>query len=59
MITYIQLIPEGVESEPLFKTEEEYEKFYEEYREKVVPILEENKRKMALSWHDAQHHIIY
>lgn len=46
------------EAEPLFKTEEDYEKFCEEYREKVVPILEEQRRRRILSLQEAQTRIV-
>lgn len=50
----IGILPDGVEGEPLFPTPEDYERFCERYREKVVPELEKCELARARSWHEAQ-----
>jgi N-acetylglutamate synthase-like GNAT family acetyltransferase len=41
---------------PVFKNEEEYEKFRSDYRKRVVPILKEHARRRRLSEEAAKRH---
>ncbi len=50
MIQQIELLP-GVQSEPLFETEEAYQAWRESYIEEVGPILLEFDKKRARSEH--------
>jgi hypothetical protein len=45
-------IVQGIEGEPFFKTDEEYQRFREEFIEAVHDKLEENRRKRRLSEHE-------
>lgn len=56
MITLIELLPPGVKSEPLFKTEEEYWRFREEFMKEVAPALERYALARALSERDSMYH---
>ena len=58
METNIGILLEGVEGEPLFPTPEDYERFCEEYRVKVVPELKKMERALARSWQEAQTRIV-
>jgi hypothetical protein len=49
---------ESVQSEPLFKTREDYEKFCENYRNSVGPKLENAREKLGKSWHESQFRIV-
>lgn len=50
----IEILLEGIESRPLFKTRDDHERFCEQYREKVVPDLKKWERARALSLKEAQ-----
>lgn len=56
-VTLIELLP-GVEPEPLFKTNEEYQKFREEFSAAVAPDLEKYARARALSERDSMYHLV-
>ncbi len=58
METDIEIIPKGVKIEPLFKTDEDYQKFRDEYSRKVIPELEKWERARALSCHEAQNRLV-
>lgn len=44
MIQTINLLPEGVKSEPFFKTEEEYQRFRQDFIDAVAPEMEKHRR---------------
>lgn len=57
-VTLINLLPEGVVSQPLFKTEEEYQTFRESYIEEVGPKLREYDLARARSERDSMFHLV-
>lgn len=54
----LEIIPEGVESRPLFSTEDEYERFRESYEEAVRPIQEKWKEARRLSEEESRHRLL-
>ena len=58
MIQTISLLPEGVKSEPLFKTEEEYQRFREDFIEAVAPEMEEHRIARLKSEHQSMFHLV-
>ena len=58
MIQTISLLPEGVESEPLFKTEEEYQRFREDFIEAVAPEMEKHRIARMKSEQASMFHLV-
>ena len=57
-VTLIELLPGGVKGEPLFKTEEEYQRFREEFMREVAPDMEKYALARALSERDSMYHLV-
>lgn len=51
------LVP-GMKSEPLFKTQKEYEDFRESFSKSVQPALDRQRRARAESWKAAFDHLL-
>jgi hypothetical protein len=58
MIQTISLLPEGVKSELLFKTEEEYQRFREDFIEAVAPEMEKHRIARMKSEHASRFHLV-
>jgi uncharacterized protein YnzC (UPF0291/DUF896 family) len=58
MIQTINLLPEGVKSEPLFKTEKEYQRFRKDFIESVAPEMEKHRIARMRSEHASRFHLL-
>lgn len=58
VVTLVELLPEVVKSEPLFKTEEEYQIFRESYMVEVCSKLREFDLARARSERDSMYHLL-
>lgn len=54
----LEIVPEGVESKPLFEKEEDYEKFRESFSEAVRPIQEKWLDARRRSEEEARHRLL-
>jgi hypothetical protein len=43
MIKHISLLPSGIKCEPFFKTEEDYQRFRQDFIESIAPELEKQR----------------
>jgi hypothetical protein len=58
MIQPINLIPEDVNSEPCFKTEEAYQQFRQEFIEAVAPEMEKHRIARMKSEQASMFHLV-
>jgi hypothetical protein len=58
MTRTINLFPEGVKSEPFFKTEEEYQRFRRNFIDSVSPEMEKQRRARRESEQASMFHIV-
>ncbi len=58
MIQSINLLPVGVKSKPLFKTEEEYQRFRHEFIDAVAPEMEKHRIARLKSELESMFHIV-
>ena len=58
MIQKINILPDGVKAEPFFKTEEEYQKFRQNFIDEVAPEMEKHRIARIKSEHAAMFRIV-
>jgi len=58
MIQTINLLPKGVKSEPFFKTEEEYQRFRQDFIDAVAPEMEKHRIARMESERDSMFHFL-
>ena len=58
MIQKINILPDGVEAKPLFKSDEEYQRFRTDFIEHMEPIIKEQNRARMESEREARNRIV-
>ncbi len=58
MLDSLTIIPEEAETQSHFKTPEEYERFREEFVDRIVPIQEQWREARRRSEEEARHRLL-
>lgn len=58
MVTEIKLWPEGCNPQPVFKSEDEYQKFRQSFIDEVAPEMEKHRLARLRSEHESMFRIV-